>query len=90
MNRPGMSTGAIASISQRTLLISQGCQVWIMMLMPPLIESTMQEHIQSYHECSPGFQTVHHDRSGGQHGCYAPQALVNLFRGEQQKNVDFA
>jgi len=26
----------------------------------------------------------------GQHGCYAPQALVDLFRGEQQKNVDFA
>ena len=26
----------------------------------------------------------------GWHGCYAPQALVNLFRGEQQKNVDFA
>src|ERR1700730_5723928 len=24
------------------------------------------------------------------HGCYAPNALVNLFRGEQQKNVDFA
>ena len=26
----------------------------------------------------------------GQHGCYAPQALVDLFRGEQQRNVDFA
>ena len=26
----------------------------------------------------------------GRHGCYAPQALVDLFRGEQQKNVDFA
>ena len=26
----------------------------------------------------------------GQHGCYTPQALVDLFRGEQQKNVDFA
>ena len=60
-----MGTGAVASISQRTFLISQGCQVWIMMLMPPLIESTMQEHIQSYHECSPGFQTVQCDRSGG-------------------------
>ncbi|KAF8219589.1 hypothetical protein L208DRAFT_1189966, partial [Tricholoma matsutake] len=24
------------------------------------------------------------------HGCYAPNALVNLFWGEQQKNVDFA
>ena len=24
------------------------------------------------------------------HGCYAPNALVDLFRGEQQKNVDFA
>jgi Kyakuja-Dileera-Zisupton transposase len=24
------------------------------------------------------------------HGCYAPQALVDLFKGEQQKNVDFA
>ncbi|KAH9478281.1 hypothetical protein JR316_0008734 [Psilocybe cubensis] len=24
------------------------------------------------------------------HGCYAPNALVNLFKGEQQKNVDFA
>ncbi|KAF9471119.1 hypothetical protein BDN70DRAFT_820446, partial [Pholiota conissans] len=24
------------------------------------------------------------------HGCYAPNSLVNLFRGEQQKNVDFA
>jgi len=26
----------------------------------------------------------------GRHGFYAPQALVDLFRGEQQKNVDFA
>jgi len=26
----------------------------------------------------------------GWHGCYTPQALVDLFRGEQQKNVDFA
>jgi hypothetical protein len=26
----------------------------------------------------------------GRHGCYAPQALVDLFKGEQQKNVDFA
>ena len=26
----------------------------------------------------------------GQHGCYAPQALVDLFRGEQQRNVNFA
>jgi len=25
-----------------------------------------------------------------QHGCYAPNALVDLFKGEQQKNVDFA
>jgi hypothetical protein len=25
-----------------------------------------------------------------QHGCYAPNALVDLFHGEQQKNVDFA
>lgn len=24
------------------------------------------------------------------HGCYAPNSLVDLFRGEQQKNVDFA
>jgi hypothetical protein len=24
------------------------------------------------------------------HGCYAPNALVDLFLGEQQKNVDFA
>jgi hypothetical protein len=24
------------------------------------------------------------------HGCYAPQSLVDLFKGEQQKNVDFA
>lgn len=24
------------------------------------------------------------------HGCYAPNALCNLFRGEQQKNVDYA
>ena len=24
------------------------------------------------------------------HGCYAPNALVDLFKGEQQKNVDFA
>jgi len=24
------------------------------------------------------------------HGCYAPNTLVDLFRGEQQKNVDFA
>ena len=23
------------------------------------------------------------------HGCYAPNALVDLFKGEQQKNVDF-
>jgi ATP-dependent exoDNAse (exonuclease V) beta subunit len=35
------------------------------------------------------------DRTGvvaiacAQHGCYAPNALVDLFRGEQQKNVDF-
>jgi hypothetical protein len=26
----------------------------------------------------------------GRHGCHAPQALVDLFKGEQQKNVDFA
>jgi hypothetical protein len=26
----------------------------------------------------------------GRHGCYAPQALVDLFKGEQQKNADFA
>ncbi|KAF8816865.1 hypothetical protein BYT27DRAFT_7076211, partial [Phlegmacium glaucopus] len=26
----------------------------------------------------------------GQHGCYAPNALVDIFKGEQQKNVDFA
>ncbi|KAF9470552.1 hypothetical protein BDN70DRAFT_821224 [Pholiota conissans] len=25
-----------------------------------------------------------------QHGCYAPNALVDLFKGEQQKNVDYA
>ena len=25
-----------------------------------------------------------------QHGCYAPNSLVNLFKSEQQKNVDFA
>jgi hypothetical protein len=25
-----------------------------------------------------------------QHECYAPNALVDLFQGEQQKNVDFA
>jgi hypothetical protein len=36
------------------------------------------------------------DRTGlvaiacAQHGCYAPNALVDLFQGEQQKNVDFA
>ena len=24
------------------------------------------------------------------HGCYAPNSLVDLFKGEQQKNVDFA
>ena len=24
------------------------------------------------------------------HGCFVPNALVNLFKGEQQKNVDFA
>ena len=36
------------------------------------------------------------DRTGvaaiacAQHGCYVPNALVDLFRGEQQKNVDFA
>jgi hypothetical protein len=24
------------------------------------------------------------------HGCFAPNSLVNLFRGEQQRNVDFA
>jgi len=26
----------------------------------------------------------------GWHGCYTPQALVDLFRGEQQKNVGFS
>lgn len=26
----------------------------------------------------------------GRHGCYAPNAVVDLFKGEQQKNVDFA
>jgi hypothetical protein len=26
----------------------------------------------------------------GRHGCYAPQALVDMFKGEQQKNGDFA
>ena len=26
----------------------------------------------------------------GRHGCYAPQALIDLFKGEQQKNADFA
>ena len=26
----------------------------------------------------------------GRHGCYAPQALVDLFKGEQQKNADFS
>ena len=26
----------------------------------------------------------------GRHGCYAPQALVNLFKGKQQKNADFS
>ena len=25
----------------------------------------------------------------GRHGCYVPQALVDLFKGEQQKNADF-
>lgn len=36
------------------------------------------------------------DRTGkvsiacARHGCYAPNALVDLFKGEQQKNVDFA
>jgi Kyakuja-Dileera-Zisupton transposase len=36
------------------------------------------------------------DRTGvaaiacARHGCYVPNALVDLFRGEQQKNVDFA
>ena len=25
-----------------------------------------------------------------QHGCYAPNAIVNLFKGEQQKNVNFS
>jgi hypothetical protein len=36
------------------------------------------------------------DRTGvvaiacARHGCYAPNALVDLFQGEQQKNVDFA
>jgi Kyakuja-Dileera-Zisupton transposase len=24
------------------------------------------------------------------HGCFAPNSIVNLFRGEQQKNVDYA
>ena len=24
------------------------------------------------------------------HGCYAPNTIVDLFKGEQQKNVDFA
>lgn len=26
----------------------------------------------------------------GRHGCYAPQALVDLFKGEQQKNADYS
>lgn len=26
----------------------------------------------------------------GRHGCYVPQALVDLFKGEQQKNADFS
>ena len=65
MTRPGTCTSAIAGISQRTFLISQGCWVWIMMLTPPVVESTMREHIQSYHQYSPGFQTVQCDRSGG-------------------------
>jgi hypothetical protein len=26
----------------------------------------------------------------GRHGCYAPQSLVDLFKGEQQKNADFS
>ncbi|PPQ76341.1 hypothetical protein CVT24_008129 [Panaeolus cyanescens] len=36
------------------------------------------------------------DRTGiaaiacARHGCYAPNAIVDLFRGEQQKNVDYA
>ncbi|KAF8166226.1 hypothetical protein BJ912DRAFT_863255 [Pholiota molesta] len=36
------------------------------------------------------------DRTGkasiacARHGCYAPNALVDLFKGEQQKNIDFA
>jgi hypothetical protein len=36
------------------------------------------------------------DRTGvaaiacARHGCYVPNALVDLFRGEQQKNIDFA
>ena len=36
------------------------------------------------------------DRTGkvgiacARHGCYAPNSLVDLFKGEQQKNVDFA
>jgi hypothetical protein len=36
------------------------------------------------------------DRTGkaaiacARHGCYAPNALVDLFKGEQQKNVDYA
>ncbi|KAF8801026.1 hypothetical protein BYT27DRAFT_7227064 [Phlegmacium glaucopus] len=28
--------------------------------------------------------------SCGRHGCYAPNTLIDLFKGEQQKNVDFA
>jgi KDZ transposase-like protein len=30
------------------------------------------------------------DIACARHGCYAPQALVDLFKGEQQKNIDFA
>ncbi|KAM6489955.1 hypothetical protein JOM56_014538 [Amanita muscaria] len=57
-----------------------------------LVPGLYRESTQSLHlnftrtRTLPGF----YQDSCARHGCYAPNALVNLFRGEQQKNVDFA
>jgi hypothetical protein len=52
------------------------------------------KHVPSNHELLTGSKAC--DVTGlvaiacAQHGYYAPNALVDLFKGEQQKNVDFA
>ena len=62
----------------------------------PVVESTMQDK-NTFRAITNALQASKLcDVTGvvaiacGWHGCYAPQALVDLFRGEQQKNVDFA